>query len=96
MASGMVAEKNTVCRCCRQFGDHAPQVGQEAHVEHAVGFVQHEDFDGAQVDEALVHQIEQPARRGDQDIDAVPQVADLRLLPTPPKTTVCRSAVWRP
>ena len=39
----MVAEKNSVWRC---FGSSATillDVADEAHVEHAVGFVEHED-----------------------------------------------------
>ena len=34
-------------------------------------------------------QVEQAARRGDQDVDAAAQRLDLRPLPTPPKTTAC-------
>ena len=45
-------------------------VGQEAHVQHAVGFVEHQDLDGGQVQVALLLQVEQAARRGHQDVDA--------------------------
>ena len=45
IGGGMVAEKNSVCRCVGQFADDAADVVDEAHVEHAVGFVEHEDLD---------------------------------------------------
>ena len=55
-------------------------VVDEAHVEHAVGFVEHEHLDCAQIDVALLHQVEQPAGRGDEDVDAALQRLDLRVL----------------
>ena len=41
----MVAEKNSVWRSLRQHRDDLADVVDEAHVEHAVGFVEDEDFD---------------------------------------------------
>jgi len=41
----------------------------EAHVEHLIGFIEHECFDVPQIDDPLVDQIEQPAGRGDDDVD---------------------------
>jgi hypothetical protein len=49
----------------------------EAHVEHAVGFVQHQNFNAVQAQSILLHKIEQAARRGDQDIETIHQVAHL-------------------
>ncbi|SUJ33288.1 Uncharacterised protein [Sphingomonas paucimobilis] len=46
----------------------------EAQVEHLVGFVEHQDLDHRQVQEALLDQIDQPAGRRDQDVDAARQV----------------------
>jgi len=43
----------------------------EAHVEHAVAFVEDEDFDLMSVTAALVHQIEQAARSRDENFDAM-------------------------
>ena len=63
-----------------QLGDDPANVGHEAHIEHAVRFVQDEDLDSAQVDEPLVHQVEQPAGRGNEDIDAPLQGSRLRVL----------------
>ena len=48
----------------------ALDVGDEPHVEHAVGFVEHEDLDLRQVDAALLDVVEQAARRRDEDFDA--------------------------
>ena len=50
----------------RQQRDDAADVGQEAHVEHAIGFVEHEDLDVPQIDSALLRVIEQAAGRCDE------------------------------
>ena len=42
--------------------------GQKAHVEHAVGLVQNQDLDLVQHAGALVDEVDQAARRGDQDV----------------------------
>ena len=42
---GMVAEKNSVWRSFGSLRDDLPDVVDEAHVEHAVGFVEHEHLD---------------------------------------------------
>ena len=47
-----------------------PHVMDEAHVEHAVGLVEHEDGNLVEPDVALVAEVEQASGRGDQDIDA--------------------------
>ena len=41
----MVAEKNSVWRFFGSLRDDLADVVDEAHVEHAVGFVEHEEFD---------------------------------------------------
>ena len=61
-----------------QAGDDPLEVGQEAHVEHAVGLVEDE---GVQVVEAglvLAHVVQQPAGRGDDHLHAGPQGLLLR------------------
>ncbi len=63
------------------FRHDPPQIVNEAHVQHAVGLVEDQDFDAAKIDEALLHEIQQPAGRGDEDIDAGFQRPDLRMLP---------------
>ena len=62
----------------RELGDDLTDVADEAHVEHAVGFVEHEHLDFAETNRVALDQIEQAARRGDQHVDAVRQRADLR------------------
>ena len=69
IGGGMVAENNSVWRSrrhCRRFS----HVMDEAHVEHAIGLVEHEDRDPIEPDMALVAKVEQASGRGDQDIDA--------------------------
>ncbi len=52
-------------------------VANETHVEHAVGFVEHQMGDMAKIDMALLGEIEQASRRGDEDVDAARQRLDL-------------------
>jgi hypothetical protein len=61
----------------REGSEDPAHVGQEAHVEHAVGFIQDDDFDLAEVNLTLAHQVEQAAGAGDDDIDAGAQAFDL-------------------
>ena len=79
ISSGKVAENSRFWRFCRQQREDLADVVDEAHVEHAVGLVQHQDLDLAQVDGLLLHVVEQPARGGDDDVDAAAQRIDLRL-----------------
>ena len=51
----------------------------EAHVEHAVGFVEHEDFHVGQVDGPLPDQVEQTARAGHQHVQTLGQSLDLGI-----------------
>ena len=70
IGGGMVAENSSVWRLRRHCGDDPADVMDEAHVEHAVGLVEHEDLHLVEPDVALIHEVEQASRRGDQDIDA--------------------------
>ena len=63
----------------RQHGQHLLDVVDEAHVQHAVGFVEHEDLHVLQVQRALLVVVQQAARRGHQDVHALAQAVDLRL-----------------
>ncbi len=56
----------------RKPRDHLLDIGEEPQVQHPVGFVENQDLDGPQVDMSLIHQVQQPARCGDQRVDAVP------------------------
>ena len=53
----------------RQF-ENSLNVGNEAHVEHAVGFVDHHDLDAGHQQLAALEMVQQAAGRGDQDVDA--------------------------
>src|SRR5690606_6410571 len=67
-------------------GDHredALDVGQEAEVEHLVGFVHDEHADLAQDQMALVGEIEQTAGSTDDDVDTLLQFVDLLLVGAP-------------
>ncbi len=63
----------------RQHREHAPDVADEAHVEHAIRFVEHQHLDLRQIHGALLHVIQQTARCGDEDVDAALQSFDLRM-----------------
>ena len=58
--------------------DDPLDVRQEAHVEHAVGLVQHQYLDVVETRHALVHQIQQTPGAGDQDLRPIAQGLDLR------------------
>ena len=53
----------------------APDIGNESHVEHAVGLVDDQDLDLVQVDVLVLLEIEQPSGRSDDDVDRAFQVA---------------------
>ena len=55
----------------------ALDVGNEAHVQHAVGFVDDQQFDAGEQQPAAFGVIEQPARRRDQHVDAARQLGVL-------------------
>ena len=57
----------------RQQADDAFHVGNEAHVEHPVGFVDDQDFDVAEQHLAALEMVEKAARRGNQHVDAAVQ-----------------------
>ena len=57
----------------RQQPHDTVEVGQEAHVEHAVGFVEHQNADLAEVDGFLLDVVQQPAGRGHQDFATAAQ-----------------------
>ena len=62
----------------RDVLENALDRGQEAHVEHAVAFIQDENFHVVQPGVTLLDQVQQAARAGDQDLDPVLQGFDLR------------------
>ena len=65
-------------------GDDLADVADEAHVEHPVGLVEHEDLDVRQVDRPLPEVVQEPARRGHDDLGTGPERAYLRIEPDAP------------
>lgn len=65
---------------CGQALEDLADVRQEAHVEHAVGFVENEALDAVQIEFALAEEIQQAAGAGDGDFRALADAVDLRLL----------------
>ena len=49
---------------------HVTDVLDEAEIEHAVGLVEDEHLNAAQPEHALLVEIDEAARRADQDVDA--------------------------
>ena len=60
-----------------QARDDLPDRLDEAHVEHPVGLVEHDEAGLVEHDRAVVHQVGEPARRRDDDVDAAGEGADL-------------------
>ena len=58
--------------------EHAPDVGEEAHVEHPVGLVEHEDLEPFELRVTVLEVIEQTARSGHDHVDAVAEGMLLR------------------
>ena len=63
----------------RQLRQHAANVVDEAHVQHTVGFVQHQDFDVIELHRVLVFQIQQTPRCCHQHVHAAAQLHHLRV-----------------
>ena len=76
----MVAENRSVCRSAGVAATIFFTDGPEAHVEHAVGLVQHEHAHVVQMDGLLLHEVDEAPGRGDEHVDAMPQPLDLRLI----------------
>ena len=77
---GVGSREHQVLALLRQHLEDALDVADESHVEHAVGFIEDEDLHLGEIHGALFAQVEQAARRRDQDVAAVAHVRDLRAL----------------
>ena len=66
----MVAEKSSVCRGSidRQLRGDELDVRPEAHVEHPVGFVEHQHVEPGELRGAGAHVIHQPSRGRHDDV----------------------------
>ena len=74
-----MAENSSVWCSLLEAAQDPLDLGHEAHVGHAVGFVEHEDLDVGDRQLAAVAEVDEPAGRGDDDVDAAPQRLDLAL-----------------
>jgi hypothetical protein len=63
----------------RQLSQNLPDVPDKPHVEHPIGFVQHEHLDLRQVHVALIQVVEETPRRRNHDVDAFSEFCDLRI-----------------
>ena len=61
----------------RRLVEQAPHFGQEAHVGHAIGFVDHHDLDLLEVERVLAEQVGEAAGAGDEDVDAAVELTAL-------------------
>ena len=58
-------------------------VGEEAHVEHAVGLVENEELEARKIGAALVHEVHQASGGGDDQLHALAQGLFLGTFPHP-------------
>ena len=73
----IVAENRAVWRVGRDGGQHRIEVLGEAHVEHLVGLVEHDELDGIEVQAAPGQVVDGPSWRRDDEVHAAPQAAQL-------------------
>ena len=71
-------EEQRLAREGQELAD-ALNIGNEPHVEHAVGFVHHKNLDAGEQQLAALHMVEQAARRGDDHIRTAINLAGLFL-----------------
>ena len=65
----------------RGVGEDRLDVLGEAHVEHLVGLVEHEEAQLGEVERALLEVVHDPAGRADDDVDAAAQRGELHAVP---------------
>ena len=64
----------------RRHLEDALDVGDEAHVQHAVGFIDDHDLHAGHQQLAALEMVQQASRRGDEDVRAALEVFDLRAV----------------
>ena len=64
----------------RKFSDNFSNIVDKSHIQHSVGFVQDENFDLVQPNMALIHQVQEATRCGNQRIYATTHPRHLRTL----------------
>jgi hypothetical protein len=68
----------------RRGVEQALHHGQEAHVGHAVGFVDDHDLDRVEADLAALHEVGEAARARDEHVDAAAEAFSCAPKPAPP------------
>ena len=81
ICDGIVAENSATFLSVGGVGEDRLDVVGEAHVEHLVGLVEHQEAQLRQVEGALVEVVHDPAGRADDDVDAAAQRAQLDAVP---------------
>ena len=77
--AGKRGRKQQVLALGRHQGQDPPDVADEAHVQHAVRLIEHQDFDPVELEGPLLLQVHQATRGGHQHIGAAAQAADLGI-----------------
>ena len=67
---GIVAENSATCRVGRRLLEDPLDVVDETHLQHLVGFVEHEAGHSAEVERAALDVVHHAARRADDDVRA--------------------------
>jgi hypothetical protein len=80
----------------RKLRDDFANVVDKAHIEHPVGFIEHEKFHVAETQRVARHEVEQAPGRGDEHVDSVLHRAHLAPIDTPPITSAALVPTWRP
>ena len=75
-----MAEKNTVCRSGGRSAENRFDVVAEAHVEHAIGFIEHDHAHLVEPQRAALEVIHDAPRRADDDLRAFAQPAQLPVV----------------
>ena len=77
-------EKQGLSAFLGQILDDPADVGEEAHVQHSVGFIKHQIFKTRKIGATLVHQVHQATGSRYHQFVPIEQSLFLRTLPTPP------------
>ena len=75
-----VAEKHIVCRVLGKAAVMRRILGYKPHVEHAVGFVEYQGPDAAQINQTAAHEVLQAAGRSYQQARSVAKRGQLGSL----------------
>ena len=89
-----MAENSAVCRSAGAWRRIASTWGRHADVEHAVGFVDHQDAEFVDVQVAAFHQVQHASWRSHHDLRALGECAALRVVAQPADDAQRRRGRW--